>query len=218
MKDSEAKTIFRILILILFSTGSAYLYFSHSSQKFLHVFVAWLLFLFIIGLYWYYIYLKVYENFLLILKMVQGKIKKGSYIFAVPHRIRFLYSDKPCQISHSVDWKLDHLIEYSFALNKEIEMIVIRKKPKAKDSQEIQNKFIIAGEDKAAFNLWMNEPGIKSAFEDLMRDFSHLRLGKDSQIRLSERYDSYLTKPKTAMQILDKMIILASFLEEKIIK
>lgn len=184
----------------------------------MQVFLVLLTFLFIVGIYWYYIYLRIYENLLLILKKAHGKIRKGNYIFAVPHSIKFLYADRLCQISHSVDWKLDHLIEFSFSIKKEIELIIVRRNIKGSENQDLLNKFIVAGEDKAVFTHLMNEQAVKSVFLGLMHDFRFLLFGKDSRIRLSERYDSYLTRPKIALQILDKMVILANFFEDKIIK
>jgi len=212
--DKQNTLIFRSIACVLIVISVVYLFISQADSKWLHSLLIWILFAAGVNIYRYYLYRKGYKNFCLIQKEMEGRIKKGSYVFFVPHCIKFTYSGRLCQIGHSVDWKFDHFIEFSYLTNKEIELVAIRKNKSR--GPDLGDRFIISGADKNAFDLLANDSQMKAIFESLMQDFSYLTIGKDCQIRLFGPYDSYLTKPEVAIPVFAKMILLVDFLEAKL--
>jgi hypothetical protein len=110
------------------------------------------------------------------------------------------------------------MIEYVLPINKEIEIIIIRRNLKKQKKLNFTQKNIIAGENKTSASILFNEPGIKGILEELLGDFRNIYFGKDGYMRFIEPYDSYLTKPEEAFRIFNKIIRLAIFIESVNIK
>jgi len=213
VRDTIIKTVFRIIAVVLFISGIAYLIVSSSQNKWLVCLVIFLEFIFIMVFYRYFIFRLVLRNFQTILKQTEGEIEKGSFFFAVPHSVNFKYSRYPCRIGYSIDWKLDHMLEYSLQIDNPVELVVIKGKRKIAHGEiNLRSDFVISGEDKNIYNMLIDDAKIKIALNRLMSEFSYFYIGKDNQMRLIQRYDNYLAAGKKVFLIFDDLMAIADFL------
>ena len=208
--------------------SSVYLILSQSEKKWFYVLLGLVIFVLTIALYKYAVYRNVYRNFNNILEQTGGSLEKGNYFLGVPHRIKFIYLGKICQIGHSIDPKLDYMIEYVCQTNKELELRIIRRNVRRLkkeiplteniilNKEYFNKKFIVAGENKTLMDIILSEPKITRIIEELMQDFNYLYIGKDGKMRLLQRYDIHLTKPEIAFLLFHKITQLVDFLESKI--
>jgi len=219
MKDRDIVRIFRYAGLILIFVSAAYLVFNTREERWVHVLFGWIFFTAAIAIHKYSVYRGAYNNFDILSKQVGGIVKKGNYLFFVPHNIRFKYLGRDCQITSSVDLKFDYIIEYTCSIDVEAELRISRlKKSLSRSTPSINEdaffkEFYVSGQDKGLINGLIRDPGMKSIINAILEDFSQLCVGKDYQARLMASYDTYLTEPQAALANFNKLINLVNFIE-----
>jgi len=222
MRDKQIAVIYRYIAVVIIVFSVAYLTFVATYTKWFYVLIVWITFVTAIAVHRYRVYRKIYSNFNKVLEKASGTMKRGSYIFAIPPSIKFVYAGKACKIIHSIDPKFDHLIECTCPIDKEIELRIIHRSKKRllKDTvlskEDFMSRFVTKGQDSNLIIFILADAQITKTISELMQDFSCLYIGKDGQMRLVECYDSYLTNPERIFSIFDKMIRVVNFIENKV--
>lgn len=229
MRERKVALIYRCVGSALMLFSITYLIFVATDKKWFYILILWLAFVISIAIYRYLTYRKIYTNFNQVLEKVSGTINRGSYLFANPPSIKFSYANKACRVTYFVDHKFDHMIEYICPIDKEIELRIMhrKKKPLLKigrrqpareivlNKEDFTHKFITQGQDSNFIDSILGNRQLAITIGELMQNFSYLYIGKDGEMRLIERYDSYLTQPERVFSIFDKIIKVANFIEGK---
>ena len=208
MKDRQITKILRFLTFAFLIGSAFYLVPDPSRKKFIHIFLGCLGLAGLTTACRYYIYNKIYSNFKKIAKQRYALIKKGNFLFGVPHSIEFAYLGKNYRVEHSVNSMLDYMIEYVAPVNQEVELRISQR----------NKQVMTGGEDRYLMNFISKEPHQAKIVEDLLADFNNLYIGKDGFARFIKRYESYLTSPEKVFLTLDKIAAFIGFLENKVLE
>src|SRR3989338_5240456 len=215
LEDRQIIHFYHLFDLVMFVGTIPVIIIFKTQVKWFYLLSLWAAIFLGIGLYRYFFFKKLTQNFKKVFQKAEGILQKGSYLFFRPPNIRFTYKNKDCCVRSVVDNKFRLLIEYSCQFEREAEFRIIRTKLKRGQAGQggAAYEYRVAGEDKELYDLINANREARTAFDDIMQRFTYLFYGKDGAMHLEEIFDSCLTQEQTILSTFDKIIILGQFLK-----